>query len=196
MSYVECPQCGHKALSVATRCPRCGHDLPPHHLRRPEPKPERPRLRPALLVAAAVLAGIVVVLASRQGAGSKAVSAPPAAASRDTAAPSEPQPSLPQPAAAADSSRSVAPPGPAAPAAPASVLPPPSGQAVQRYARTWVNVREGRGRYTAPVRVLNPGERVRVDSLQRGWYRVLVNGRAQGYVHRSQLDAVPPPTAP
>jgi len=42
------------------------------------------------------------------------------------------------------------------------------------------------------VRVLNPGEAVLVDSLKRGWYRVLADGRIVGYVHRTQLDAAPP----
>jgi hypothetical protein len=42
------------------------------------------------------------------------------------------------------------------------------------------------------VATLNPGELVMVDSLIRGWYRVLVEGRAVGYVHRSTLAAAPP----
>ena len=29
MPEIECPQCGHRALSVATRCPRCGNEFPP-----------------------------------------------------------------------------------------------------------------------------------------------------------------------
>jgi hypothetical protein len=32
-----------------------------------------------------------------------------------------------------------------------------------------------------------------VDSLLRGWYRVLEDGRTIGYVHRSTLAAAPPP---
>ena len=60
-------------------------------------------------------------------------------------------------------------------------------------ARTWVNVRGARGRAAPSVRVLNPGDVVQVDSLSRGWYRVLIDGRAAGYVHRSNLDPVPPP---
>ena len=34
---------------------------------------------------------------------------------------------------------------------------------------------------------------VQVDSLSRGWYRVLIDGRAAGYVYRSNLDPVSPP---
>jgi hypothetical protein len=40
--------------------------------------------------------------------------------------------------------------------------------------------------------MLNPGDAVMVDSLVRGWYRVLVDGRVLGYVHRSTLDVARP----
>jgi uncharacterized protein YgiM (DUF1202 family) len=59
---------------------------------------------------------------------------------------------------------------------------------VRRYAQTWVNVRGERARSAPTVGTLNPGDAVTVDSLVRGWYRVLVDGRALGYVHRSTLD--------
>jgi hypothetical protein len=62
---------------------------------------------------------------------------------------------------------------------------------VRRYARTWVNIRDDRSRSAASVGVLNPGDEVMVDSLIRGWYRVLVDGRLIGYVHRSTLTAAP-----
>ena len=198
MSYIECTKCGHKALSVATRCPRCGHDLPPQRLRPPEPKPELPRLRPVLLVAGAVVAGVVIVLVARHRADSTAVVVPPVAAPLDTAAALEPQP-RPQPPPPADDTTNSAMPAPSArpPApAPAPEVRPAAGKAGRRYARTWVNVREGRGRDTPVIRVLDPGEAVRVDSLIKGWYRVLVDGRPLGYVHRRQLDAVPPPERP
>lgn len=184
MSHIECPHCGYKALSVATRCPRCGGDLPPQRLRHPDVKPLLARLRPVFIFAGAIVAGIVAVMVVRHRAGSTALVVPPAAAPLDTASSIEPQPS-PQPRP------------PSAPAAaPAPEVRPAAGQAVRRYARTWVNIREGRGRGTPAVRVLNPGEAVRVDSLRRGWYRVLVDGRTLGYVHRGQLDAAPPPAQP
>jgi hypothetical protein len=74
-----------------------------------------------------------------------------------------------------------------------TVTPTPPSPLARRFARTWVNVRGGRGRATPSVRVLNPGDVVQVDSLSRGWYRVLIDGRAAGYVHRSNLDPVSPP---
>ena len=62
----------------------------------------------------------------------------------------------------------------------------------QRYAQTWVNVRGERARSAPAVGMLNPGDAVTVDSLVRGWYRVTVDGRALGYVHRSNLDVTRP----
>jgi hypothetical protein len=55
-----------------------------------------------------------------------------------------------------------------------------------------VNIRGERTRSAPAVAVLNPGDAVIVDSLVRGWYRVLVDGRALGYVHRSTLDVARP----
>jgi hypothetical protein len=76
-------------------------------------------------------------------------------------------------------------------AAPAPVLPPPAaaltGERSRRYASTWVNVRQGRGRDAPTVRVLEPGDAVLVDSLDQGWYRVLIDGQPIGYAHRSTL---------
>jgi hypothetical protein len=71
-----------------------------------------------------------------------------------------------------------------------------STRGLTRYARTWVNVRDGRAQATPSVRVLTPGEPVLVDSLRGGWYRVLAEGRTVGYVHRSNLDAAPPNARP
>jgi hypothetical protein len=71
--------------------------------------------------------------------------------------------------------------------------PAPPATTIRRYAQTWVNVRDARRRASASMRVLNPGEAVQVDSLQVGWYRVVVDGRPGGYVHRSNLGTAPPP---
>ncbi len=69
---------------------------------------------------------------------------------------------------------------------------PPAGAPFQRYARTWVSIREGRTDSAPAVRTLEPGEAVLVDSLSQGWYRVVVDGQPVGYVDRTYLDAVPP----
>jgi len=85
---------------------------------------------------------------------------------------------------------------PAAAGAPApvpnSTAVPPAAAGSQRYAQTWVNVRGNRTRSAPTVGMLNPGDAVTVDSLVRGWYRVSVDGRTLGYVHRSTLDVSRP----
>ena len=88
----------------------------------------------------------------------------------------------PAPAAEGDTAPSITPPAAALPA----------GTPLERYARTWVNLRDGRSGAAAAVRTLRPGERVLVDSLADGWYRVIVDGRTEGYVDRSYVDEAPP----
>jgi Bacterial SH3 domain len=186
MAYIECPQCGHRALSVATRCPRCGHSFPIELIRHPVSEPQLHKLWPVLVVAAVLVTVMVVV--DRRQAGPSAITAPPATAVLKTA-PSIPVPSVHDtPPSPGDSSRQVEP--------PRSGVPPLGGQWVQRFATTWVNVREARRFGTPAVRVLNPGEAVLVDSLRGGWYRVVVEGRTLGYVDRLYLDTVPPPDHP
>jgi len=65
-----------------------------------------------------------------------------------------------------------------------------------RWARTWVNVRANRSGSSDAVRILNPGEQVGVDSLGRGWFRVLIDGVPVGYVDRSFLAMAPPDSLP
>lgn len=83
-----------------------------------------------------------------------------------------------------DTTRAVAPP---APAARASIDP-----VHERYAQQWVKLRAEPTNTAAVLRVLQPGEVVRVDSLQDGWYRVAIDSQAVGYVDRQYLDTVPP----
>ena len=184
MTYIECPECGQKALSVATRCPRCGHNYPQRPIWKQASSPKLDRLRPLLPIVAVLVVGVVLVVVIARLAGSGPAAVPVVAS---PVAPPGPAPSAPA-SAAADSLIAAAPP----PRAP----PRPAASGVQRYARTWVNVREARGSDAPAVRVLHPGEAVMVDSLRRGWYRVLADGHTLGYVHRSNLDAVPPPTQP
>jgi hypothetical protein len=171
MTYMECPQCGRKALSVATRCPHCGVAFPSKPFQRSAPGSRLNRLRPVLAVGGVLVLGAALLMVVLPRLGSK------------TAAPDS--------VVEGDSSDAVAPiQPPAAPSAP--VTPTPPSPLARRFARTWVNVRGGRGRAAPTIRVLNPGDAVQVDSLSRGWYRVLIDGRAAGYVHRSNLDPVSP----
>ena len=59
-TYLQCSECGKRALSVATRCPQCGHEFPP----RPLPRVRRPaylRRFLAVLAVAGVAAGVIVL---------------------------------------------------------------------------------------------------------------------------------------
>lgn len=75
--------------------------------------------------------------------------------------------------------------------APITATPPAASRQLQRYAKTWVNVRGARSRNAPAVRVLNPGEVVMVDSLRGGWYRVVIDGQQVGYVDQRYLDVEP-----
>jgi hypothetical protein len=185
MTYIECPECGQKALSVATRCPRCGHNYPPQPIHRRTLGPELGRFRPLMPIVGIIVAGVVlVVVIARWAAPSPAVveTVPAVVDTVPVVEPAPEPPSAPVAAAAADV--------PAVASAPAA--PAPSGSGEKRYARTWINVRGERARAASVVRILKPGEAVVVDSLTRGWYRVLTGGRPLGYVHRSNLDVAPP----
>jgi pyruvate/2-oxoglutarate dehydrogenase complex dihydrolipoamide acyltransferase (E2) component len=152
------------------------------------------RLGPILAVGGVVILGAVLLALVVPRLGSKAAAPAPGSPPGE----STPTPATPPATVAADSagegaaSDSVVPTQPPAVSA-APVTPTPAGPLAQRFARTWVNVRGGRSRATPAVRVLNPGDAVQVDSLSRGWYRVLIDGHAVGYVHRSNLDPVSPP---
>ncbi len=186
MADIVCPQCGRNVLGVATRCPHCGEAFPPQLLQHPGSTSRSPATRLALLLAGVGLVVGLMLLARRSGTGAGGTALPRAAA--EATAPALPAPETVQ-APAADSS--AAPGVPTTPAVGSRPPPvPPAG--LRRFARTWVNVRSGRSGSAPGLRVLGPGETVLVDSLRRGWYRVLVDGRPRGYVDRTYLDTVPP----
>jgi hypothetical protein len=164
---------------------------------RPSPAPSFGASRGMLAVGGAILALVVVALVVRHGrAGAERTNN---AISRT--ADSAPAPATPTPASArsptADRSTSSKPSVRAAAQGSARsdravAAPAPAGPGIRRYAQTWVNVRGDRARSAPAVGLLNPGDAVTVDSLVRGWYRVLVDGRTLGYVHRSMLDVSRP----
>jgi DNA-directed RNA polymerase subunit RPC12/RpoP len=167
MTDIGCPQCGHRALSVATRCPKCGHEFSAELIHPRTPSPERRLPRPAWVaggaLAAVVAAGLVV-----GGWGSGPNVEGPLTATRSAALAES----------AADSgAAAVQPPAP-------RVAPPAAEPPLLRYATTWINVRAARGTRGRPVRVLSPGDPVLVDSLVGGWYRVVEQGRTVGYASR------------
>lgn len=161
-----------------------------------------------IAVGGAVLTLIIVALVVRHGrAGSERTSAEPSRSADSTPVVASPAPAAaPSPTArgstptreadrtaardGADSDRPASRTGAAAPGS--GTLQPPAGPGVRRYAQTWANVRGDRTMSAPTVGMLNPGDAVIVDSLVRGWYRVLVDGRTLGYVHRSTLDVSRP----
>jgi hypothetical protein len=169
-SYRQCSECGKRALSIATRCPGCGRELP---------APAAPEADPVLdlrrFLSPRVLGGIIATVA--------VVTAAALARSRR---PLEQQSSLAVAASALSAGAYITRTGArldtvtAAPLATAS-----AGEVL--VARTWTHVRKSRSKRADVEAVLLPGDTVLADSLDRGWYRVALEGEVLGYVHRSTL---------
>jgi hypothetical protein len=62
-----------------------------------------------------------------------------------------------------------------------------------RVARTWTHVRKSRSKSAGLEAVLMPSDTVLADSLERGWYRVALEGEVLGYAHRSTLTSAEKP---
>jgi hypothetical protein len=165
-SYRECPACGKRALSIATRCPQCGHELLGQPVQRPAPR-KTERLRPLAAAAVVLMLGVglftTLILRSARPDREAPVTA-------DVGA--EPPTSLDTAHAAAS------------PVMPDSA---PSPAALTRYARTWTKVRDRRSVKADVVAVLLPGDTVLADSLKGGWWRVALEGRVLGYVYAPTL---------
>jgi uncharacterized protein YgiM (DUF1202 family) len=64
---------------------------------------------------------------------------------------------------------------------------PAAGAGEVLVAKTWTNVRKSRDKLAGVEGVLLPGDTILADSLVDGWYRVVLEGKILGYVHRSTL---------
>jgi hypothetical protein len=170
-SYRQCRECGKRALSIATRCPGCGRELTAPAV------PDDPGLDLRRFLSPRVLGGIIAIMAVLT-----------AAALARSRRPMEQQFSL----AVADSGSAVSAVAYTTTAAArldtvtAAPLPAASVGEVL-VARTWTNVRRSRSKRADVEGVLLPGDTVLADSLDRGWYRVALEGELLGYVHRSTL---------
>ncbi|HWA57343.1 MAG TPA: SH3 domain-containing protein [Gemmatimonadales bacterium] len=201
-----CQSCGKTALPVATRCPRCGNAFELRYDRPPIEPSRRSRLFTALtaLVVVALVAANALrnrgssggVLPPHEEAGMSAPAAPATIADRpaqpDSAADQTPAP-VPAPAPAPPVA--VQTPAPA-PERSAARLVFPAGSTGRRYATTWINLRAARNNRARVVRILQPGEPVRVDSLDQGWYQVVTADQVQGYADRRLLSDATPTQAP
>jgi hypothetical protein len=164
-SYRQCLECGKRALSIATRCPGCGCEFPAQAV------PERGVAREVsgFLTpkrVGAVLAVAAVVASATLGRTSQ--SAEEQAEVESSMATTAPL----------DTARVAAP--------PAEIV----GQLL--VARSWTNVRKSRSVSATLEAMLLPGDTVLADSLERGWYRVALEGEVLGYAHRSTLAALEP----
>lgn len=170
-SYRQCSECGKRALSIATRCPGCGCELAPPPARELDPSVNLRRfLSPGALAAA--VATTFVLTAAELARSSRSLKQPSSTVLADSAsAISEVAYTT---AAAAQLHRATAP------------LPMASAGEVL-VTRTWTNVRRSRSTRADVEAVLLPRDTVLADSLERGWYRVVLEGDALGYVHRSAL---------
>jgi uncharacterized protein YgiM (DUF1202 family) len=217
MPYVNCPNCGQKALTVATRCPQCGLAFENQFSQAQELVAKQPRSKRGLFIAAAVVA-IVLMEAVLRGPG-----APPPSRLPTTAVAPNPPPApvvtARPPEVPVDTVRAAPPPPPAetkveaappatvsaVPAAPAHTAEPaaaPATGAIVRpgtrrlYANIWVNVRSERSNSSNVIQILRPGQAVVVDTLIQGWYRIVAEHDAVGYVDKHYLQESPPPDAP
>lgn len=215
MAYIQCPECGKKALSIASRCPHCARVFENYLRQPPETVLRRPRI-PGSLIIAGVLTAIVVVSGAQREVRVTAGMSPPPAPARATP-PARPPAARPAAASVSpkatvtpvlvgeltpDSATAVTPIADSTPAAPpiadtaAVESPPPTPPVADddtepRLASTWVNVRADRSGRAPVVTILEPGDTVLVDSLSRGWYRAVSDGQTLGYVDRSLVRASP-----
>jgi hypothetical protein len=167
-TYRECPACGKRALSIATRCPGCGHELLSQPVMRQAPQ-HTARLHPlALAVSILAAVGLIALLVLRGGPRSPEVTA-------SVVLPAEAP-------IAVDTAHAAA-----SPVMPAVTDSAPSAEAVPRVARTWTKVHARRSVQGDLVAVLLPGDSVLADSLRGRWWRVALEGRVLGYVYAPTL---------
>lgn len=192
-----CPSCGKPALPVATRCPKCGYGFETRYDRPYTDTPRRTGLFGGLLLL--VIIAMILANALRRHGGGRTAEPPNEAG-------------MPAPAATpiSDSHRQpvvTSRPAPVARTAPTAPVPLATARPIQpapaalpsgthRYATTWINLRSARSTRAPIVKVLRPGEIVRIDSLGQGWYQVVTADRIQGYADRRLLSEAPPAKVP
>jgi hypothetical protein len=161
-SYRQCDACGKRALSIAIRCPGCGREFPAKVVPKSDGLELGRFLTPKEI--AAVLALVTVLVSASLGR-----------AGQPTEEKAEVESSMVS-TGPLDTARVAA-------------LPAERGSEL-RVARGWTNVRKSRSVRAPLEAVLTPGDTVQLDSLERGWYRVALEGEVLGYAHRSTLTAL------
>jgi hypothetical protein len=171
-SYKQCSECGKRALSIATRCPGCGRALLAPAARKVDPSLHLRRFLSPRVVGGIIAAAVVLTVAELARSSHPPDQQSSFVVADSTSAFSE---VAYTPAAAAPLDTATATPLPAA------------GAGGVLVARTWTNVRKSRSKRAGVEAVLLPRDTVLADSLERGWYRVALDGEVLGYVHRSTL---------
>ena len=174
--YKQCTACGARALRIATRCPGCHREFPSTQpaaaTSAGQPGASRPASpRPTGLAAGVLVVAAIVTLTELSQTSGLTVGTTSTATADSTPVPAE--------VAYVSNGGTVAPgPTPAAPSRPEV-----------RVARTWTSVRKAPRKSAELEAVLTPGDTVLADSLQRGWYRVALEGEVLGYAYQSTLEA-------
>ena len=164
-SYRQCDACGKRALSIAIRCPGCGREFPAKEGPKRGGGPELGRFLTPKGVAAVLAVVAVLVSASLGRAGQ----------------PTEEK---------AEVESSMVRTGPLDTARVAEL--PAESVSERRVVRSLTDVRKSRSVRAPLEAVLTAGDTVQVDSLERGWYRVALEGEVLGYAHRSTLAVAGP----
>jgi hypothetical protein len=162
-SYRQCDACGKRALSIAIRCPGCGREFPAKEVSKGGGGLELGRFLAPKGVAAVLAVVAVLVSASLGRAGQP----------REEKA--EVESSMAR-TGALDTAR-------------VAELPAESASEL-RVVRSLTDVRKSRSVRAPLEAVLTAGDTVQVDSLERGWYRVALEGEVLGYAHHSTLAAL------
>jgi hypothetical protein len=172
-SYKQCTECGARALGIATRCPRCQREFPAP-VEQPAVTPVRRlgrmRLRSPAIAAGFLALGAVLTVTEL---------------GQTTATRGDPHPAVVQDTTAASSE--------------VAFIHSEAGKAMEtpsagelRVAKSWTHVRKARSRSADLEAVLTPGDTVYADSLERGWYRVALEGEVLGYANESMLAPTRP----
>jgi len=178
-SYKQCTECGARALSIATRCPRCHREFPAP-VQEPVMAPVR-RLGRMRLRSPGIAAGLIglcaVLSVTELGQTTRSRSAPSSTAAAESGATMSEVGFVHSEAGRASAS---------------AAQPEARSAGELRVAKSWTHVRKGRRRSADLEAVLTPGDTVFADSLERGWYRVALDGEVLGYATESMLTPTEP----
>src|SRR5512134_2492323 len=105
MTYIACPDCGHKALNIATRCPQCGHPFESRLWQSPAPGTRGVRIPKGLIIAGVAIVLVAVGVVQREGRRTAGTPLPPSPTSPTDIVPG---PTPPSPATATQPADSVA----------------------------------------------------------------------------------------